>query len=271
MKKVFAKTKVVGVFTRISIMFCALFFSILSHAGIDWVGNGGNVIFCETKSSLEVYDYYEGRTLRGLNVELGGAGKTWDQKIEFALARLEGVNPSRARLYRGWLKTFISEVYFFTEGYIPSIPDSGGVILPVDCKLVQVASQRPSGEIMPGDKRYNISQTHWNLLDETSKAGLVLHELIYREGIESGHVSSVRTRYFNQMLSSSNIKNYKSRELLELVKTVGLKYVDYYGYGVDLGDAHYYPDGSIKSVWVPGLKSWIKFSESGKVLKIIPR
>lgn len=240
------------------------------YAGIDWVGNGGNLISCEETTYLELFDYFEGRTNRGVEPSLGVGHLTWERKAEYALQRLQTLNPSRAELYRKWLKEFKNETSFFADGYIPGIPDTGGVVLPTGCKLLQAALQRPSGEIMPGDKRYVIDLNYWNVLNETSKAGLVLHELIYREGIEEGHISSVRVRYFNQMISSELIHFLTQKKYIEIIKIVGLRYADYYGYEIDLKSAKYYPTGEVQEAQAPKTKSWIKFDIDGKAIAIIP-
>ena len=39
-------------------------------------------------------------------------------------------------------------------------------------------------------------------MDETQKAGLVLHELVYREALSYGHADSILTRYFVALISS---------------------------------------------------------------------
>ena len=41
------------------------------------------------------------------------------------------------------------------------------------------------------------------MLDNNGKAGLILHELIYREAIEGGATESTAVRYFNSMLASN--------------------------------------------------------------------
>ncbi|WP_374032923.1 hypothetical protein [Bdellovibrio bacteriovorus] len=46
-----------------------LFYSVMSLAGGDWVGNGGNVIACG--DSLRLLDYYEAEEQRRIPLDLG--------------------------------------------------------------------------------------------------------------------------------------------------------------------------------------------------------
>jgi hypothetical protein len=71
-------------------------------------------------------------------------------------------------------------------------------------------------------------------MDEEQKAGLILHELIYREAISVSHPTSAPTRYFNIFLATSvpNSDNYAS-----VVAKMPLEWVEYGG-GLVLGLLH---------------------------------
>ncbi|MFV8259309.1 hypothetical protein ACNQKP_16000 [Bdellovibrio bacteriovorus] len=248
-----------------------LFYSVISMAGGDWVGNGGNVISCG--DSLRLLDYYEGEEQRRILPELGPEHMSFQQKVYYVLHRLEDVNPTRARMYKKWFRTFDEETQWFIVGKFLPIRDSGVVIIPEDCNIQQVAIQRPTPLIMPGDRRYVIDLRLFEKLSEDDKAGLILHELIYREAIELGTASSPGVRYFNQVISSYLMKSFDSRTMLDLVRTAGLKHVDYHGFAVGLEAAQYHDDGSIRTatVWGGSLHGqnitgkYVNFYPNGKI------
>lgn len=253
-------------------VFSILISSSLALAGGDWVGNGGNVLECTSSGQVQLLDYYEGESQRHIPVDLGPSGNYKD-KVIFALDRLGSINPTRALKYKKWLASFDEETQWFSQGKFLSIRDSGAVIIPSECEVQQVAIQRPQDLIMPGDKRYLVDQRLWDRLSEQDKAGLILHELIYREGIENGQTSSPRVRYFNQIISSAEISTYDSRRLLKLIQTVGFRATDYEGFAVDLDQATYYESGALRAALGTGgawqtvsLKNkWIGFYESGNL------
>ncbi|MGE9744454.1 hypothetical protein [Bdellovibrio bacteriovorus] len=248
-----------------------LFYSLMSVAGGDWVGNGGNVISCG--DSLRLLDYYEAEEQRGIALDLGNESMSFQQKVYYVLHRLENVNPTRAKMYKKWFHTFDAETQWFFIGKFLPIRDSGVVIIPEVCNIQQIAIQRPTALIMPGDQRYVIDVRLFERLSEADKAGLILHELIYREAIESGFTSSPGVRYFNQVVSSSLMKNFDSRMMLDLVRTAGLKHVDYHGYAVGLEAAQYHEDGNLKTamVWSGELHGqnikgkYVNFHPNGKI------
>jgi len=193
------------------------------------VGNGGNVIVCNDISgnvkSVEVLDYYELRLNGGvlsLNPNLvtyqEKLSELFDQWIEFA--------PKRMAQYKKWLQEFQTEAGIYSGIEIPHIPDTGSIAIPQGCKPISIAFQRADDDIFPGTKRYVINKDLWDYMNETQKAGLVLHELIYREAIKAGHPTSQPTRYFNGYLSSATPNG---EEYAFIVSKLPLLWVEYGG------------------------------------------
>lgn len=254
-------------------------------AGGDWIGNGGDLLRCAqsgtAKVEFELLDYYEGRYYRGLQPDLGPQGTSFDDKVKYVLKRLERRNPSRGALYRSWYQTFFNETRFFLEGRIVEIPDTGPVVIPEGCSIQQIAAQLPDEQILPGDHRYTIDLNLWNQISEETRAGLVLHELVYREAITNLQMNSKRVRYFNEYISSSAFASFGDREMLSLVHTVGFRFVDYYGVPLDISRASYYQGGALLSALATGGKwqaegheltplqnRWVTFDEAGKILRV---
>lgn len=192
------------------------------------IGNGGNSVVCKNASgaisSVEILDFYEVR-LNGKSLKLNSQLSDYKDILVENLKRWRDVAPYRVAQYLKWLSEFESET-LFASGEIPVIPDTGSVILPKGCELKPIAFQRREAELFPGVKRYTINQDLWGFLDEVQKAGLVMHELIYREGIRVGHKTSFPTRYFNGYLATAEpkVETYAS-----IINQLPLEWTEYGG------------------------------------------
>jgi len=254
-------------------------------AGGDWIGNGGDLLRCWNKEKraydYELLDYYEGRTIRRLVPDLGAANLSFHDKVLFVIDRLAKVNPTRGALYRAWYETFFEETNFFIEGEFAAIPDTGPIVVPEGCKIRQFAAQLPDEQILPGDHRYTIDLKLWNEISEETRAGIVLHELVYREAILNSQMNSKRVRYFTQYISSGKIAQFTQLEMLGLVRTVNFRHVDYFGVPVDLGSARFYSSGGIQSAYATGgewvkpgqaplplANRWVSFDEAGRIASV---
>lgn len=197
-----------------------------SHAG-DKVLNGGSVLLCESSDQskfVKLLDYYEAE-LNGRNINLPSAS-TWHEKLKQLFTKWLPVAPLRIPQYEKWLDTFTEEAGIYSGIQIPPTNDTGAIAIPVGCKIEMAAFQRNEADIFPGVKRYVINKNLWDLMDETQKAGLVLHELIYRESITMGHATSLPTRYLNGILSSTTPN---SNDYLQTIARMPLKYIEYQG------------------------------------------
>jgi len=257
-------------------------------------GNGGDAIVCYDSNrnieSVRLLDYYEGiRKERIKEIELGSnsGAKSYDQKVHYALNRLEKLNPTRAKLYRKWYTTFFSKEEFKWGDKLVNIADTGVLDFPNNCEVLQIAAQEEP--MIKGDKRYTIRKSLWNKMDEDHKAGLILHELIYREAknqkvctsiMNSGgetricknfHRKSKRVRYYNSILSSSKMNDMTLDSYIEVVQTALLKYVDINGIPLDsfgywqVEDIIVYPkiDFHTKNI----VKSWSASDEEDAYIK----
>lgn len=189
------------------------------------IGNGGDVVVCYkddkvTKKSVELLDFYEARELRNIPVLMGGPELSMDQKIGMALARLRVINPTRANRLRAYAKTAMNEVLFKRGKNLVDIPDSGHLFLDENCKIKQIAIQETPR--FPGDPRYLIDEDLWNLLDEDGKAGLVLHEVIWRELRLAGVKNSVPVRYLNSLMFGDRLNGLSVSGYVSLAVAMGL-------------------------------------------------
>jgi antitoxin component YwqK of YwqJK toxin-antitoxin module len=267
---------------------CLLFLTIfknltLAANGGRTVGNGGDVLKCSLPLNHFEYivlDWYEGKEISGLNINLGGPTLSLEDKLNLALKRLVRLSPKRAVRYEQHLLSFFSEVKWLTNGTLIDIPDSDHKTIPNNCQIFQIANQSPP--ILPTEKRYIIDQNLWVNLDDDQKAALILHEVIYREAIEIGHINSISTRVLNELIISTNIDDLSVFEFTKILKDLDFKENAIQGVAIDLDQYEFYPNGNLKTAkviphstfqWngsIFSLRDKIDFFEDGKVQTFIP-
>ncbi|MBS1971986.1 MAG: hypothetical protein JSU04_16870 [Bdellovibrionales bacterium] len=212
------------------------------------VGNGGNVIVCGegVLRTVELLDHWESRTTRNLNIQMGAPELAPEEKVQLVLERLKKINPNRATLYDHWLKTFMSETDF-TNLEIISNADSGPAKITPGCKIVQIAIQQDPD--LPGDARYAIQKDLWGSLNSDGKAGLILHELIYRElaSQKPAHRTSKYVRYYNAFISSDQITTIKLNDYYNLLLKLQFAVMDtQYGFPIYILTEN--DDGSLRQL-----------------------
>lgn len=247
------------------------------------VGNGGDVLVCP--NSVKLLDFYEAQTLRGMQIDLGGESHSLPQKIEMALNRLSRLSPKRAEIYHQWAKTFFAETQFLSGIQLIDIPDSQHIVLPKGCQISQVANQ--ASHVLPGQKRYTIDNDIWMQLNSDEQAGLVLHEIIYREAIAAGHLNSASVRWLTSVIASPVMDQLTLQQFLELMSFLNFQTVSVQGAHLELfklsknqktpNELFYHPNGVLRygelvegSVLVAYGRAYqvrgpIRFSETGQI------
>ena len=207
-------------------------FAFIANASFDRKGNGGDALVCYNSNgnirSVELLDYYEALQKQRIeSIELGEKEWGFHEKVLYALNRLEAIDYLRAQKYKQWYKDFFNQDELTWGENLVNIADTGALSIPNNCEIKQIAVQESPS--LPGDKRYIISKSLWSLMDEDNKAGLILHELIYREVISEErcgglddieekhvcsqlHLNSKRVRYYNSLISSSAMAEMSERE-----------------------------------------------------------
>lgn len=137
--------------------------SVSSHAG-NSRGSGGNVIVCRevgraTPTSIELLDFYEGRTRRGIQRSMFGSRDHMAQ-IGEVLERLRPFDPERAARYWKESREFQSNTDFQPGVFLVKINDSFHLSFPKGCEVEQIAVQTPPR--FPEDKaRFLVSRDLW--------------------------------------------------------------------------------------------------------------
>lgn len=229
-----------------------IYFFQFSAKATHRIGNGGDMVVCP--NSLEVLDFYEARTQRGVNLDIANHGTTIDEKVNFILARLGRVSPHRAQIYSQQYAQFFSEANFLEGVGLVDIPDSDHIAFPVGCKVEQTVVQVQNP--LPGQKRYTINGDLWKKMDETSKAGMILHEIVYREAIGYGQDNSIAARYLNGLLASTEMDTITQEQFNQLLQQLDYKKADMDGQWVLLqyrdkpAPMKFYPNGHLQMAYL---------------------
>jgi hypothetical protein len=182
-------------------------FSLLALCNLAWAGDGagnGDAVRCVDNSSesrLEILDFFENERAGGPPVSLGDSSLSVTDKALVGIGRLKTLDPDRYARYAPLAKDFLSKTRW-VKGPLFDYKDTGAVDLPAGCHLEQVALQRPA--VDPSDKPFTIDSERWaNLIDDNQRAGIIIHEIIYRDTIRLGQQTSRYARKFTAQLASN--------------------------------------------------------------------
>ena len=211
------------------------------------VGNGGGGHVCRSGGqikSAELWDFYEARQNNlDWHVDLDVQSQDKDGlKQAVALARMvvrdrwRPVDPVMAEYIDGLLNKFEGETSL-TEYELQRIPDMNTRIRPAPgCSAEQIAVQQDPK--YPGDKRYFIQKSIFEhkSFDATQRAGLVLHEVVYRLTILGRAEDSQSARYLTSLFFSNHQGEiFKDLETyFEIARKVKLPWAGAYGVAIRL-------------------------------------
>nr|WP_295905475.1 hypothetical protein [uncultured Bdellovibrio sp.] len=220
-----------------SLVFLAAF--ILSSVALanNWYdrGNAGFAILCAGETKPQVLDLYEVSERHGLVASYSNKSVPVEKAVDL-LSRLDSVDPARAKIYRTWAQDFMASATFVTSANeFVKTPDAGLVTLPRDCKLEQAVFQRNPSIL--NKSRYIVNSALWNKLDADNQAALIVHEVIYREFMNSlaFEVTSERIRAFNAFIHADSLKTLPAQEYLALLQELHFTNYEYRGLILSLG------------------------------------
>lgn len=191
-----------------------------SHAFAGWeTGNGGDIVVCGV--DVYVLDFHPTNAVFG-PLDLGDPKLTPQEKVSLVIERMKPFDPIRAKKLKRWLASFEREALRRYEVDLPEIDDTKRRHLPDGCRVHQAVIQLPSWRRKKGDPVYLIDQRRYESLDHDNRAGLILHELIYREAILYGHVDSLRVATFTAWLSSTVMRTMTQKHYDSILYTVDL-------------------------------------------------
>lgn len=192
-----------------------------AHAGKS-VGNGGNIVQCQTRAS-ELLDVFEAKELDA-SWEFGFSNaNSVDERIEWSLAQLARLSPKRARFYREEAKRLTTEASF-VAGAIPQVRDSGPLAVPIpkNCSVLQAAVQVPSA-LRPNTRKLLISKNAFDQLSLDHRAALFLHEILTAEAAQWGLQESSSLRPLVALLVSKSADVVSLSRFLDALFLAGIQ------------------------------------------------
>lgn len=186
----------------------------VAQAGVR-VGNGGDAIVCysdsslNTRTSIEMFDYWEHQQVSSIYglLDLGSPQLSVQEKITKAAQRIARFDPRLSQEISTIAFSIAKEINSFlvTQDVIPEITDANPKVMPnnTNCFLTQFAIQWQNTD--DGIRRFYISHDLFtdSLTSNDTRAGLILHEAIYRYAIMNGATNSDGVRFFNYVAATS--------------------------------------------------------------------
>ncbi len=184
------------------------------------VGNGGDAVVCYSNSnktqiaSLDLLDYWEKQDIQ--KVDFGSDTFTVEKNIQIFIERLAAVDPKLAQSTRVIAESLAANIPSFLkkQSDIPEIEDAHPENIPSapNCFIEQFAIQWK--DLLTDDRRFYISERLYNHSEtgNRTRAGLILHEALYRQALLNGAQNSDGVRKFNYavaagLLKKKNLKN----------------------------------------------------------------
>jgi hypothetical protein len=150
---------------------------------------------------------------------MGAVSSSYQDAVNYVLNRLATFDPVAAARYRARAQDFEAEAEFSARP-LNSVDDAHEPIqADPGCTMAQFAIQ--NYPVKPLQKRYLVDQSIWNAANSTTRAGLVLHEIIYTDALTYEQTDSDNTRYFNYVISSDEMTHFTAADYLRLVNSVG--------------------------------------------------
>lgn len=204
-----------------TILYCMQSSANSSHL----VGNGGDIVVCKTTTgkfkSAELLDFYEARIQRKFELIEPKAHSSEKEIAEEMIERLSIYGTNLSDMLKDFNEHFKKDANFLSGIDLNDADDSFHLFLPKDCSLEQVIIQREP--LFAGDARYTVSADLWDLLDPFNKAGLILHEIVYRVLISSPFppetLHSKDVRFITGVVAANKVKEiYTIDEFIHFIR-----------------------------------------------------
>ncbi|MGE0172888.1 MAG: hypothetical protein AB7T49_08890 [Oligoflexales bacterium] len=241
-------------------------------------GRGGRIIDCPNGQpkpgfpryvATEVHEammvQYPDGTYSSDRLQLGPSNLGYIEKALYFNERLKKLDPVRYQKFKEWISAFKNEAKFVPDQYHISDDFDVAEVAP-GCSDLQVIYRQPpilnsSDDTPPSSKkRYIIYEPYWNNLDDTHRAVLVLHEVVYRDAVqyqtEMAHRTARETRFFVRMILMDRWKDFDQKKYFQALETEDMNL-----------------QGYIEIIGLKILGSTLEYGENGKVIggKIVPQ
>lgn len=226
-----------------------------AFAGGNVIGNGGDLVICPNRvQKVTLLDFTESLTInQKIEIELGPAELSTDEKIQYFINRLAAHQPQRAQRLEREVKHLFRGMPFVDRS-LEDIQDSDhlSIVIPTGCHIRQGAILF-TGTLLPSDPRYLIDRNLYEQMDSLNQAGLILHEVLFREAVGYGHKNSVLLRRLLAHLSSRQFSQRTDKEVYLLFKNANFDRIEVQGLMItEWGTVYnqppeFYPNKNLKS------------------------
>lgn len=197
--------------------FFILSFFLMTSVFAKEGGNGGGVHDCGT--SVELYDFFEGRNpiLHGLPVWTSDPQISETEYLARAMAHLKKDLPMTHTLVAARLRELmLTGIIVFQEGTIPIIADADIPFVDAGCSYRQVANWNENFGLV------FIDRPLYERMDGMSRAGLILHEVLYKFARDNGtaNVNSNRIRKIVAKIFSDEVLLQTDERMLHMSRTI---------------------------------------------------
>jgi len=227
-------------------------------------------------NSVELWDYFYGEETRSsdLKIDTGNPNAPYLEQAQYIINRIAKVDSVTASRFNRYLKDFPNETNWLERSAIKEMSDYTTLIdSKKNCYRMQFAVRRKSNEMKPYDKRFLIDKEIWTAANDQQRAGLILHEFIYRDANEDyGQELSDNSMYYNQIMSSNVANNMTAKEYWNLLGTSEFSHYSNHGwettqhtlngFSVTTAQGVFAPwENDREGMWEPG----VKFYDDGSV------
>lgn len=168
------------------------------------IGNGGDVVVCPNEPRVSLLDFVESRVLRKKSIRLAEPlGKTYLDKLAALITKVQGRFPLLAEELRTEIANFEDKSVREYGIELEDINDSYHKLRLPGCHVEQIANQ--SKPLFDDDPWFLIDAHLWDQLSEFDRAGLIVHEVLYRMGLRYGLEHSIGIRYLVALLFHEEI------------------------------------------------------------------
>lgn len=225
----------------------------LAHAG-RIVGNGGDVVVCRNADnsirSIELLDFYEARVERDQIIQLD-PNKSVEENVAIYMQRLGSYDLYQKNRFQALYQEFNNDARFMPGVELVDIPDSNHISFPVGCKVEQIAIQK--NPQYPGERRYSVNKDLWDKLTTADRAGLIMHEIIYRDTVLladklEDDVDSIPTRFLNSTIAANGLTALRSSEYFRVLSRLNFEYASWREFIVEISYAEFFENGYMNGV-----------------------
>lgn len=227
MNKVFYK-----ILAMLLLCFCSIAIANAGHG----VGNGGNAVVCYKDASktqivsVELLDYWEmSRAYPAYGqIALGHPNLSVHEKINLFIEKVGNFDPALASKISIIANSIANNInhYLSVKTEIPDVDDDHPLVTPAaPCYIETFAIQWQ--DVQNGSRRFMIKSELFNhpATSNDVRAGIILHEAIYRNAILNGSKNSDGVRFYNYLMASTNGINISLKDYASIRKKTNLEMI----------------------------------------------